>query len=189
LQQKIRTFIAIEIPASILEKISSFQNMLKMYNADVRWVRPESIHLTLKFLGDVEQKSIDRLNSAIQDASKRIDPFMVSICGAGTFPNDRRPRIIWVGVKEGIQKLELLVSNLEDCLSKLGFNKEEKRFRPHLTLGRVRSIHNINSTIEAMYSSEFKGGMFEASEIVLMKSDLKPTGAVYNILKKTKLQG
>jgi len=189
LERKLRTFIAVTIPDSVREKIAEFQEELKQHGADVKWVRPESIHITLKFLGDVEEERIDEVARAVQRAVEGVKPFPVSVGGAGTFPNDRRPRVLWVGVEESAEKLADLAMRIDGELSVLGFERERRKYSGHLTIGRVRSPNRIGPTVEAMHSVEFEGGVFEAAEVLFVKSDLKPTGAVYTALKRIKLQG
>jgi len=189
LARKIRTFIAVDIPDSIREKIARLQAKLKEKKANVKWVRPQTIHITLKFLGDVEEERIDEIGEAIERAVKGFQPFTAFVGGAGRFPNDRKPRVLWVGVKKGGNALSELADRIENECAQLGFEKGKRKYSAHLTLGRVRSSKNIGSVVEAMNSMEFEGGFFEASEVLIMKSDLKPTGAVYTVLKKIKLQG
>ena len=189
MNRSIRTFIAVDIPDEIRERIAAFQDGLKQYRADVKWVRPASIHLTLKFLGDVEEKWIEEVANAVQKATRGTEPFSVSVCGTGTFPNDRRPRVLWIGVEQGVEKLKTLALKIDETLSELGFEKEKRAYSAHLTLGRVRSPNRIASTVESMHTLGFDGGTFDVGEIFVMKSDLKPTGAVYTALKRIKLEG
>ena len=187
--QKIRTFIAIDIPGSIREKIAGFQAELKRHKADVKWVRPGGIHITLKFLGNVEEQKIDEIEQAVRNAVEGLNAFTLSVGGSGVFPNDRRPRVLWVGVKEGSSILVQLAERIENECAHLGFEKEKRKYSAHLTLGRVRSQKGIGSIIEVMKTMGFEGESFKVSEILLMKSDLKPTGAVYTVLKRIKLEG
>jgi 2'-5' RNA ligase len=187
--EKIRTFIAINIPDHVREAIGEFQKKLKENRADVKWVRPESIHITLKFLGDVESDRIDELVGAIQDASKDNVPFTVSVSGVGTFPNDRRPRVLWVGVKNGAETLSDLAGNIDHALSTMGFEEEKRKYSAHLTLGRVRSPNYIEKTVKDMRSMEFESEPFTVGSIEVMKSQLFKTGAVYTALHHIKLKG
>ena len=107
--------------------------------------------------------------------------------GTGGFPNLNRPRVIWVGLKKGSEELKTLSKSIDNELEKLGFQKEKRGFSPHLTIGRVKNIYNIHEFVKKMNSVEFKGGSFTADEILIMKSDLKPTGAVYTKLHTIKL--
>ena len=184
-----RTFIAVQVPETIRQHIGDFQDQLKHFRSDVKWVRPESIHMTLKFIGNVAPETIDDIGKAVQEAVTGIAPFSVSIGGVGTFPNDRRPRVLWIGITNGCEILSRLAIQIEDVLSGLGFEKEKRAYSPHLTLGRVRSLNHIQSTVERMYALDFRGGDFEVNTVAVMKSDLYQTGAVYTALKTVKLRG
>jgi len=185
----IRTFIAINLPDSVRERIAEFQAKLKQDRADVKWVRPESIHITLKFLGDVEEEKMDGVAQAVQRSVEGMSAFTVSVEGTGTFPNDRRPRVLWVGVEEGAEKLADLAMNLDRELSGLGFEGEKRKYSAHLTIGRVRSLNRMDGTVESMRALGFEGEAFEVRDVVVMKSDLQPTGAVYTALRRINLQG
>jgi len=185
----IRTFIAVDVPDVIRDGIARLQSDMKRYRADVKWVRPESIHITLKFLGDVQVDRIDGMAQAIKESVEGVDSFPVSVGGTGMFPGARRPRVFWVGVKEGAGVLSDLALRIETALNKLGFEKEKRKYSAHLTIGRVRTPKGIQPVVEAMRSTTFEAGVFEVDEIVLMKSDLKPTGAVYTALRTVKLRG
>ena len=187
--EKIRTFIAINIPDHVREAIREFQKKLKEHRADVKWVRPESIHITLKFLGDVEIGRIDKIAHAVQDAVKDTEPFAVSVSGVGMFPNERRPRVLWVGVKEGAEILSDLAGKIDHALSTMGFEKEKRKYSAHLTLGRVRSPGYIEKTVKDMRSMGFESEPFTVGSIEVMKSQLLKTGALYTALHHIKLKG
>ena len=186
---KIRTFIAVHIPELNLKKIAELQQRLKRQGGDIKWVRPESMHITLKFLGDVNQNQIPSIADSITGAVRNISRFSVSIEGTGTFPNDRRPRVIWTGVREGADVLITLAKRVDKVCSAIGFETETRPYKPHLTLGRVRSVKNIQSTIDTLNRDMFHAGVFDVNSIFIMKSDLKPQGAVYSVLKTIKLEG
>ena len=177
------------MPRSIRDSIGRFQSEMKPHRADVKWVRPESIHITLKFLGDIAEDRVDDVARAIQRGVEGAGPFPVSVGGAGMFPAGGRPRVFWVGVKEGERKLSDLAFRIENALSGLGFEKEKRKYSAHLTIGRVRSPRGMQPVVEAIRSATFEAGVFEAGEVVLMRSDLKPTGAVYTALRTIKLRG
>lgn len=187
--QNIRTFVAVRIPDGIRDRIAKLQAELRKHGADVKWVRPESIHMTLKFLGDVEETRMEEIGEAVEKAVERIHPFTVSVNGTGTFPNDQRPRVLWVGVDQGNEELVDMAKKIEDSLSVLGFKKEGRRYSAHLTMGRVRSPRRIGETVDAIHALGFSGGAFRIEEVCVMKSDLKSTGAVYTALKTIKLRG
>ncbi len=187
--QKIRTFIAVHVPDGVRGKIGEFQNRLKPFDCDIRWVRPESIHVTLKFLGDVRAEQIGEISESIRIAIESLSTFEVMVGGAGVFPDSRRPRVLWVGVEKGSEELALLALKIEDVCSNFNFKKEMRAFSAHLTIGRVRSPKGIASLVEAMQTIGFQGGSYSVGEVVVMKSNLQQTGAIYTPLHQIKLQG
>ena len=159
----------------------------------VRWVRPDGIHLTLKFLGDVPIDTIDQISPILKSICNKHTPFIVEVSEFGCFPNFRRPRILWIGVQDLSAQLSDLHAEIESGLSKLGFERETRRFHPHLTIGRVKRIRDqtesqrLAAVLEDMKIADI--GQLHVKEISLMKSDLKPTGAVYSRLVAAQLGG
>lgn len=187
--QKIRTFIAVRVPETIRQKIAELQNRLKPYCGDIRWVRPESIHVTLKFLGDVPAEQIKPIAEAIQKAVASVRPFDVSVEGTGFFPSSRRPRVLWVGVEKGFDALKDLAVKVDEVCTTFQFQKEKRDYSAHLTIGRVRSPKQIDPLIQTLQTVGFVGGSYRVEEVAVMKSDLLKTGAVYTALHQIKLQG
>lgn len=182
-----RSFIAIELPESVKTAISALQNELKKCGADVRWVRPEGIHLTLKFLGDVKEKDVDGIVKSIEGTCKKYNSFNVEIKGTGVFPNMKSPRVLWIGVS-GNEVLLKLQKDIEEGMASLGFEKENRQFSPHLTFGRFKSLYGkeaLMGKIEMYRDRNF--GSIEASSISLMRSDLNPAGARYTRISEFKL--
>jgi 2'-5' RNA ligase len=175
----VRTFICIEIPASIKERIDRLQNTLKTIDSQVSWTRPSNIHLTLKFLGAVEETRIQRVAKAVERAAAGINHFEIEVSGAGCFPSPRSPRVLWIGISEIPDALKQLYANLEDELDREGFAREKRKFSPHLTIGRFRGPKNATQLAEVLIASSFKAATFKASEVIVMRSDLKPTGSIY----------
>jgi len=183
----IRTFVAIEIPKSIRQQITEFQAELKKESAQVSWVNADNIHLTLKFLGDVEADQMNRVRVAVQSGCQAVHPFSVKIEGAGCFPNRKNPRVLWIGIDGEMEALLLLQERVENELTKLGFPKEERKFSAHLTIGRVKGPSGIQPVIHKMENSTGRFGEFLVDHVNVMKSDLQPLGAVYSVLSSTKL--
>jgi len=150
---------------------------------DVKWVRPKSIHITLKFLGDTPTSKIEQLADAAQNAVGGFAPFTVSIEGTGGFPSERRPRVLWIGIHEGDEKLVQLAVLINKALTPLGFALEKRPFSPHVTIGRVRSLKNIDQVVQKMKALDL-AEKFPVNTIEFIKSDLKPTGAEYTVLKE-----
>lgn len=179
----IRTFIALELPPSVISLLEKVQEDLKSMGLPAKWVRPENIHLTLKFIGNINPGDIDKIGGAMMDAVDDFAAITLVAGGVGVFPGIKRPRVIWVGLGGQVQLLFAMQRVLEDNLAALGFKEEKRPFKGHLTLGRFRQTVNPNTIRQIMrehanlYSEEFT-----ARRIILFKSDLKPTGAVYSQL-------
>lgn len=175
----IRTFICVEIPSSIKERIDSLQKILRQIDAQVSWTKPSNIHLTLKFLGGVEPSRIHRIAKAIERAASSIVPFEIEVSGAGCFPSPRSPRVLWIGLPQASEQLKQLYANIEDELAGEGFARENRKFSPHLTIGRPRDPKNSARVAEALIAAGFAPESFEATEVIVMGSQLNPTGSIY----------
>jgi len=187
---KIRSFLAIDLPKEIIGKLGEIQNDLKSVGAQVKWVRLESIHLTLKFFGNIEEKNIDEISRVLAEVASKINVFGLEVKGTGVFPNIARPRVIWAGIKYTKGTLDLLHKEAESCLSKIGFEPEGRQFRAHLTLGRFKSLKDKRHLIQKIEEFENRElGTFKVKSLYLFKSELRPTGAVYTKLKTFDLAG
>jgi len=182
---KIRTFIAIEIPEGIRQKIAELQDELRSLGGRVSWVKTENIHLTLKFLGDTDASMINDIASQLQRSVAAMAPFEVTVNGVGTFPNAKRPRVIWVGASsKPADQLKLLAARIDAETSRFGFQKEDRPFSGHLTLGRVKDPRGIEPILDRLRAHEnFYADAFTAKEFVIMKSELHPAGSIYTVLK------
>jgi len=187
-EQTLRTFIAFPIGESLIEKIRALQKELKALKLDAKFVDPEKIHLTLKFLGDTPVSSLEKIRSVMEEAVKGRSPFSVSVEAFGAFPNFRSPRILWIGSKEGSQEGEVLADALNEGLSPLGFEKEERKFKPHLTLARLRSLKNEKRLAQFVEGYTLPWQEPLPCEILThYKSTLTPRGALYEPLWKVNL--
>ena len=188
MQQTIRTFIALELPPAVKTFLQEVQQELKRLKIRARWVRPESIHLTLKFLGDINPDDTDRIAEAMIRAAADISSVALSARGIGVFPGIKRPRVIWIGLGGNIQELLALQGRLETELEALGFPKEKRAFKAHLTLARIKQAVDRTAIRQMMgqYAS-LSSDDFTCDRVILYKSDLKPSGAVYSKLKQTNL--
>jgi len=184
----VRTFICIELPREIRDRIDALQDRLKRVGADVSWVRSGNIHLTLKFLGDVPPAKIRGICSVVENAVQGEGVFSVEVGGTGCFPSVRNPRVLWVGVGSATEALKHLQTSIEKGLEAIGCAREPRQFSPHLTLGRVKSQRNARRLVEALTEEGFAKLSFQAGEIVVMRSDLKSTGAAYTPLATILLQ-
>lgn len=183
-----RTFVAVELPAEIKNQIATLQAELKRIPAQVSWVKPGNIHITLKFLGEVGEDKIGEVFSATEAGCQGVKKFKISLKGVGGFPNLRRPRVIWVGTRNGEKELTELQSRVETELEKKGFPKEERKFTPHFTIGRVRVPQGVEKLTQAVERIEFSTPEFEVNEVIVMQSQLNPTGAIYTPLRKIGLE-
>jgi 2'-5' RNA ligase len=201
--RSVRSFIAIECPEGIKKTIHNIQQELRMALEEssrkkmkgVNWVRPDGFHLTLKFLGSVTEDKLFKITKAVSGVAASFSPFNVSVGGVGVFPNTRVPRVIWIGAKAEEDILTRLQSKMEEVLDPLGFPRENRAFHPHLTLGRIKSerrevdFQEIGDTLAKwlVENKQRECGQFEAKEVLLMKSDLQPGGAVYTPLATLRL--
>jgi len=181
----IRAFLAIDLPEGLRDELRKIQDRLKPRVDDIRWTRPEGIHLTLKFFGNVSKDEMDTLPQAIEKTAAGAQPFSFRLGAPGAFPGTRKPRVLWIGVEGDVAKLAGLQQGLEGNLETAGFRRENRPFRPHLTLGRFRDaaksagLESALETVKGLYRTE----SFTAEGLTLFKSDLKPGGAVYTALK------
>ena len=188
LSEKIRAFIAIELPERILQRLVEAQSILKGRHLGIRWVRKEGIHLTLKFLGNIDSNDVEQVVAAMGRATKTFSPFTLRGEGIGVFPDLRRARVVWAGVSGDAEGLCALQSNLDSELKRIGFPKEKRVFNGHLTLGRVKSRLDRTKLSEALKAlSDFQTEPFTAQSVVLFQSDLRQGGAVYSKLAEVAL--
>jgi len=173
----LRSFIAIELPEAVKSALSEFQQELEKCGADVRWVKPEGIHLTLKFLGNINDKDVDRIVKTVEGTCKKYTAFNLEIAGAGVFPNKKTPRVLWVGIT-GNGAFAKLQQEIEDAMASMGFEKENRKFVPHLTLGRFRSSIGKEALLDKIeLQKDNKFGVIDVKTVSFMKSDLSPAGA------------
>ncbi len=183
----IRAFIAIELPSQIKAALSQLQiNLRTSKNASVKWVNPEGIHLTLKFLGNVDEAEIPALTKALSEAVRGVAPFSLQLGDPGAFPGNQAPRVVWVGVEGETKPLLDLHNNIDCVLAPLGFPPEKRAFSPHLTLGRVREEalpgekRRLGENVAVLKTEANLS--FKVESLSLMRSKLTREGAVYSCL-------
>lgn len=189
---QIRSFIAIELPESVKTGLKQVQDYLRSNDpTGAKWVDPESIHLTLKFLGNVDADKVEAVTQAIQSASKNIGPFHLELKGLGAFPSLRRVQVVWVGITGDLDELLALQKQIEFYVSPLGFPTEKRGFTPHLTLARVRDMatpQDRQSLSELISRTEIGSNLtIHVSSVNLMRSQLTRAGAIYSRLSSTQL--
>lgn len=179
-----RTFIAINLPSELKEKIGKMITKLKQNNPDygIKWVAPENLHLTLHFFGDLNKKQITRAEEGIEEITKRADSFKMKTGDFGCFPNEERPRIIFIEVKD-TEAIHLLIGQLEVMLQNLGFPVDTRPWQAHITLGRVKD-HAKRKTSGIELTPE----TFDVGSVELMESQLTPEGSVYSVIKSFPLK-
>ena len=194
----VRAFIAIELPPEILDPLARLQARVRrdVPPGLVRWARPEGIHLTLKFLGDVEQSRLPEIEAALREACAPHAPFALRIGDLGCFPHPKRPRVVWVGVQDtssaqdhDVGPLARLHAAVERAIAPLGYPTDRRGFHPHLTLGRVKNARpSARKTAEWAALGEYvthakvRVGQMQVDAVHLMRSELLPSGAVYSAL-------
>ena len=186
-----RAFIAIEIPNEIKKAIAvQTAELQTQCGRAVRWVTPDNMHLTLKFLGELKETKVGLVSQVISQTCPLFAPFDILVSGSGCFPTVQRPSVIWAGLKNPAELLNLQ-RKMESELARQGFPAEERPFSAHLTIGRVRSqvgtdeMKELQVVLKAMQIAEI--GKFSASAVTLFKSELQPAGAIYTSLFKTQL--
>jgi len=180
----IRSFIAIEVPQPLQARMGELQRELKRVEADVKWVRPGSIHLTLKFLGTVSEEVLEKVSLAISPVISSWEPFDLRINGLGCFPSSRNPRILWLAIDRGSEQVSSLQETIEKKTAAISLPSERRPFKPHLTIGRVRSLKGKGALVQAIETDQnIEIGAFQAKEVILFQSELTPAGAVHTKLK------
>ncbi len=182
-----RTFIAIDFPEPVKEALAQAAAHLKYSGADVKWTEKENIHLTLKFLGEVDEKKLGYLKSALDSVAGQTKSFAASIKDLGAFPKIEFPRVIWAGIDLGAAELVTLSGKIDQALSNLGFEKESRPFAAHLTIGRVKSPKNKEALKAKMAAYKLPDlPPHPITSIILYKSTLTPKGSIYTILHESK---
>jgi len=181
-------FISVELPDDVKNKIDLLVTELEKSTAQVKWVAAKNLHITLKFLGWVEEKDLEKIIGLTRQSVADTGSFKAAFGGIGTFPEGKSPRVVWVGTEEGGDGLCGLANRLEKNLSDAGFRSEEREFKPHLTIGRVKErkgVDDLKIRISKLGNSKF--GEMTVDKIHIMKSTLTPKGPIYDIFKEVKL--
>jgi len=187
-----RTFIAIELPEEIREALGKIQEELKRSGADVKWVTPKNIHLTLKFLGDLNEKKLPQIKEVLDEVVRNKTTFPIRFSTLGAFPKIDSPRVIWVGIDQGDSETKAIACELEEKIAKIGIPKEKREFSSHITLGRTRSDKNLDGLVEEIKKLENlwvgKNPECLIKTITLFQSSLSPLGPTYATLKEASLK-
>ena len=190
----LRAFIAVQLSDELKRQIGSVQEELRRELAGrIGWTNPNSIHLTLKFLGDIRESQIQPLQGVLQRAAASAQPFSLEARGVGAFPNPRAPRVIWLGLVGGsgeMGALRRLQAEIENGTAELGFQKEARAFTPHLTLARIRDRVDQGVLDKILAANQNRAvGRFTAASVSLIRSELRPSGTVYTTLVEVPFGG
>ena len=185
-----RLFLAIELDTAVKKSIELIQKKLKETGADVGWVKPQNIHLTLKFLGETGVEKIDPIKKTMEACAQVFSAFILTIHGAGYFPEHGQMRIVWLSLEEGKNESTRIAQELENKMAEIGFKKEDREFSAHITIGRVRSEGNLFALKKKLKSfQDFKIPIAQTvTHITLFKSTLTPQGPAYEALETFSLK-
>ena len=190
MHENYRTFIAIEFPLDIRERVAAHIKRLRQALPDVSasWNREDNLHLTLKFLGDVPVTRIEELSRAVATTTSRIGAFTITVAGCGTFPARSKPNVLWIGIEDPSSELSRLHHDLEDNCASANFQREARAFHPHLTIARLRRTQGARDLADIHRNEAFTPETFTVSEIVGFKSELLPKGAKHTALFRHQLR-
>ncbi len=182
-----RTFIAVDLAERLKSKVVDIQNRIGTKHMQIKFVEPENLHFTLKFLGEIEEHRLDEIHERVKTNLKNYDPFEITLRGLGAFPSFSYIKVVWIGVREGNELMTEIANILNRDLQSLGF-KKEKDYVPHLTIARVKGAKNKEKFIEIL--KELKNvevGTMPVEIVTIKKSDLTPQGPIYSDLKEVRL--
>ena len=183
---KIRVFIAVEVECT--HEMRRFMGAVQEENLPIRMVKPDNIHITLRFLGDISSEQVEAITRAVEGAVEGVPPFEIRLKGVGVFPKMSNPRVVWIGL-QNVEPLAKMVKDLEGPLNDLGFRPDRKGFKPHVTVGRVKKrkgIDRLKALVDAFSKVEFSQQVVTA--VALKKSQLTPHGPIYSDLSRTDLE-
>jgi 2'-5' RNA ligase len=188
----LRLFVALEPPDLVRRRVAAIRKELERAAgraaAEVKWVAPDNVHLTLQFLGAVPEERLADIQAAVVAAGTAVAPFQLDVQGTGGFPTPRRPRVLWAGVGGELAPLASLVGELGRTLAPLGYPPEERAFSPHLTIGRARDAHGVPGLAAALtHGADAPAARWPVSEVVLFSSHLSPRGPTYEALLRAPL--
>lgn len=189
-EETVRAFLAIDLPYGIKATLGRIQDRMRTLIRDVRWSRPDSIHLTLQFFGYIPPDHIELISQTVKKNVEGIEPFMLHLGSPGAFPSITRPRVVYIGLMGDTEILCRLQAQIAGDLNEIGFKKEERAFAAHLTLGRLKSATKLPGLPDAFKKvTNPAEGSFTVNNLKLFRSDLKPTGAVYTVLEDYPFRG
>ncbi len=179
--------MAVPIPDDIKREVDRLITTFKPLAGGITWVKASNIHFTLRFLGDIPRNSVARLGERLTTALADISRLTIDLAGLGCFPDQRRPRVIWIGASGEIEKMRVLAETVEKVCRETGFGNTDKPFAPHLTIGRIKKAGDLGRLMAALNTAVFRSEPFSVDHIVVYKSVLMPAGPIYTPLEKIKL--
>ena len=184
-----RIFLALDISDAARAVCNAHLASLRDNFPKVRagWERPEKLHMTLKFLGDTSADLLDKLQSVISEVAREHGPFQLRLSRPGVFPSRSRPRILWIGTEDPSGAVAPLYAEVEKTCRSFGFNPDDKQFRPHITIGRIRDPHGASDLVRTHLETEVEPVGFEVADVVIYESKLQPTGSIYSAVSRAKL--
>ncbi len=183
----LRTFVAIELDEAVKGPVEALSRRLRVYGAQASWVRPENMHLTLRFFGDIADDQAAQLVEMLAEACKETPPFPLHVRGIGVFPNARKPSVLWVGVEPFEGGLAQLYAAAENAARAIGL-PPDKAFHPHVTLARIRDARTARPLMDALDGeASFDAGAFEVCGMTLLSSELTPKGPIYRVVREFSL--
>jgi 2'-5' RNA ligase len=193
MMEALRLFVALELPPEVRAVLVAGQEHLTTRQLSVRWVAPDSAHLTLKFLGSVASTEVDAVTVAMQQAASGHAPFTLQTTSLGAFPNVRQPRVVWLGLEGALQMLHSLQQDIERWIAPLGYPTEQRPFNPHLTLGRTQKDATTGQRTEIgraiQQASPLTQATWTVDSVSLMRSTLRPQGPIYTQMARQALTG
>ena len=181
----LRTFLAIDLPSSLQSTIGQNVRTVQRALPGLSWSKPENLHVNLKFLGDTTESQVDLIRRAVEPAISHVSPFVVELKGFGVFPDRRSPRVLWIGLGGALDSLTALAECVGNAVVPLGFPQEDRPFRPHLTVARVKKDHRaVGRVLDTLgaFTDPFLCGPLPVDRVTLFKSDLRRTGPIYTKL-------
>ena len=184
-----RTFCAIELPPEVRSQLAKHAQQLRdaVPSVTASWSKPENVHLTLKFFGNVPTQSLAKISAAASRVGSEFSSFQIRIGGTGVFPRRSRPQVLWIGVGDSSGRLSDLQQRLEEEFAREGFPKEDRGFRPHLTIARLRRPEDARQLAEAHIQTKFSFIEVRVTEFVLFRSQLSPKGSIYTVISHHEL--
>ena len=188
MSDKIRSFIAIELSEELTQALRNIEEDLKEKLPSIKWVKPENIHLTIKFLGYIKPEIVEKIKELLNDIASNIQVFKIKLSKAGAFPDINRPRVLWIGISDGFNESLDIFNRLEEKLSELEIEKEGRPLHPHFTLARIKFLKEKDKFKKEVESKVVPDVEMDVRKITLFQSQLSPKGPTYTILHEAYFQ-